>query len=117
MITPTGDLRPVLLAVIFENRTGTAIEPFDAPYGEPETTPRSCAVWAPARDGTAANATMATTTAARRVRVNICASEGWGTYESAWLSPPAGTRTLRHLSSETGKNVRTQVAISRMAAG
>jgi hypothetical protein len=31
MITPTGDLRPVLLTVIFENRTGIAIWPADAP--------------------------------------------------------------------------------------
>src|SRR4029079_3238793 len=87
--TPTGDFRPVLRTVIFENRTGIAIVPPDAPYGEPDTTPRSCGDWALAMDGTAANATMATTTVARRVRVNIDASEGLGNLRVASGCPLA----------------------------
>ena len=75
MITPTGDLRPALRAVIFENSTGTAIWPFEAPYGEPETTPRIGTVPALATAGTAASPATVATIATMREMGNICASE------------------------------------------
>src|SRR5947208_10178019 len=71
MITPTGDLRPVVRAVCFENRTGIAIWPPDAPYGDPDTTPRIGTVAALASAGTATSATTVTAKSVRRRRASM----------------------------------------------
>jgi hypothetical protein len=74
-------------------------------------------VLASATAGITARAAIAATKAAMRVRVNILASEVWGTYESAGVVPLGIECNLGHMSRETGTGLQAQTGISCISTG